>query len=210
MTEAASQIAANPLDPSARRPGSVGLPVDVDIRVVDGGRRHCPTGTLGSIEIRGERVSSVYWAAVDSASPYRDALMPDGWLRTGDVGSLDGDGYLYLHGRADDVINRGGEKICPREIEDVLVGEEGVHAAAVVSRPDPVVGEVPVAFVSTDPVPRDTRSLVRRLEDRCNHTLSRFKRPAEIIVVSDLPLGTTGKVQRSALRGEALSVAHSP
>jgi acyl-CoA synthetase (AMP-forming)/AMP-acid ligase II len=210
MTEAASQIAANPLDRSARRPGSVGLPVDVELRVVDGSGRHCAACQTGSVEIRGERVSSVYWAPAGSASPYRDALMPDGWLRTGDVGFLDATGYLYLQGRADDVINRGGEKICPREIEDVLLGDEGVHAAAVVARPDPVVGEVPVAFVSAHPLPRDPDSLVRRLEDRCDHKLSRFKRPAEIIVVPALPLGTTGKIQRAALRRVALTAVHSP
>jgi acyl-CoA synthetase (AMP-forming)/AMP-acid ligase II len=135
--------------------------------------------------------------------------MRDGWLQTGDVGFVDAEGFLYLQGRADDVINRGGEKICPREIEDVLVGEDGVHAAAVVARPDPVVGEVPVAFVSAHPVPGDPDSLVRRLEDRCDHGLSRFKRPAEIIVVAALPLGATGKVQRAALR-RALSQPVTP
>jgi len=183
MTEAASQIAANPLDPASRRPGSVGRPVGVEVRIVD-----------GNVEIRGPSVSGHH----------------DTWLRTGDLGRLDEDGFLYLTGRAGDVINRAGEKVFPREVEEVLLEDRRVRAAVVVGRPHTVLGEEPVAFVVVDATPRERAELVEALARRCGRALSPFKRPAEITVAETLPAGPTGKVRRAELRRLALEGATPP
>ena len=197
MTEAASQITANPLD--ACRPGSVGLPVGVELRVRD-----------GRVWIRGPGVIRAY--ADGEAADRFDA---DGWLDTGDIGRLDDDGYLYLSGRGGDAINRGGEKIFPREIEEVVRRHPGVRDAVVVPAPDPVLGEVPVAFVipataassssggsrgAEPPFGPDADQLSADLRRLCDGELARAHRPAQLRLVASLPLGATGKVSRPALR----------
>jgi acyl-CoA synthetase (AMP-forming)/AMP-acid ligase II len=199
MTEAASQVTANPRTPGERRPGSVGVPVGVELRVTDREHRPVPAGTVGLVEIRGERIVTEYWAPPGGASAPRPARGRDGWLVTGDLGRLDADGYLYLAGRDDDVINRGGEKVYPREVEEVLFADVGVAEAAVVGRPHATVGEVPVAFVVGRPG-LDGDALVARLTERCAAELSRSRRPAEILLVDSLPSGLNGKVRRADLR----------
>jgi acyl-CoA synthetase (AMP-forming)/AMP-acid ligase II len=181
MTEAASQITANPLD--ARRPGSVGLPAGVDLRV----------DAAGQVWIRGPGVITGY---ADGAGA--DRFDAEGWLGTGDVGRLDDDGYLYLSGRGGDAINRGGEKIFPREIEEVLRRHPGVRDAVVVPRADLVLGEVPVAVVV--PAAPDGDALLPDLHRLCERRLARSHRPAEVRVLARLPLGATGKVSRPAVR----------
>ncbi|MFN2608203.1 MAG: AMP-binding protein [Acidimicrobiales bacterium] len=201
MTEAASQITANPLAPAGRRPGSVGRPVGIELRIVDADRRTLPAERVGEVEIRGPGVTPAG---------------SDGWLSTADLGRLDGDGFLYLVGRVDDVINRGGEKVYPRRVEEVLLGDPRVAAAAVVARPHPVLGQEPVAVVllaappagaggrseaaAPDHAAPDHTSVTADLEDRCRSALSRFERPASITVVAALPAGPTGKVRRAELR----------
>jgi acyl-CoA synthetase (AMP-forming)/AMP-acid ligase II len=200
MTEAASQITANPLSRADRRPGSVGRPVGVELRVVDDSRRPVPAGTSGEIEIRGTTVVSDYWATGDEAPASWPATDAEGWLGTGDVGSLDEDGFLRLLARSDDVINRGGEKIYPGEVEDALLGDERVTGAVVVARPHEIAGAVPVAFV-TARVPTESRTaLIEDLHRRCAAALSRAKCPAAVTVVDILPAGPTGKVRRAELR----------
>lgn len=194
MTEAASQITAMPLDAPAR-PGSVGRPVDVEVAVVDDAGAPCPAGVVGRVRIRGAGVIRGY--AGGAAADRFDA---EGWLDTADVGHLDADGYLHLAGRADDVVNRGGELVYPREVEEVLLGEPDVVEAVVVARPDDVLGEVPVAFVRGG-----GPDLADRLTARCAERLARFKRPAEIRVMESFPLGPTGKVRRAVLREELVA-----
>lgn len=201
MTEAASQITANPRPPGERRPGSVGRPVGLELRVVDRDRLPVPAGDIGEVEIRGDNVVEVYWEPAGSAASQRPARADDGWLPTGDLGRADTDGYLYLVGRADDVINRGGEKVYPREVEEVLVSDERVSAAAVVGRPHPSLGEEPVAFVLARPDPPvDPDELSAALGRRCEERLSRFRRPAQIVIASSLPQGTNGKIRHGELR----------
>ena len=196
MTEAASQITANPL--GRRLPGSVGQPVDTDVRIVSGAGFAAP-GEVGRVEIRGPSVIRAY------VSPgYEDRVDADGWLETGDVGYMDGAGYLFLVGRADDVINRGGEKIYPKEVEDALLREPGVRSAAVVGRVDEVLGSVPVAYLVVDGVDNEEDGpiaaiIVKRVHERCTWLLSRPKRPVTYHVVDRFPQGATGKVRRSAL-----------
>ena len=231
MTEAASQVTANPL--RGAKAGSVGRPTGAEVRVVrrqagrgagtEGAERAdgappggVGRGAVGRVEIRGPGVISGY------AGPgYEDRFDPEGWLDTGDLGYVDDDGYLFLVGRADDVINRGGEKIHPREVEEVLLAEPGVAAVAVVGGDHAVLGRVPVAYVvgagigdavggggdgtgAGDRAPSDREraaALVARLVARAEAELSRPKRPAAFHVVGRLPQGPTGKVRRCALGG---------
>jgi len=199
MTEAASQITANPLPAAEHRPGSVGRPVGVELRIVDDGGRRVGPGAVGRVEVRGDSVVPSYWSEADGVLEAQPATNQCGWLPTGDLGRIDGDGYLYLMGRDDDVINRGGEKIYPREIEEVLLADRRVRAAAVVGRPHPIVGEEPVAFVVAAAGSERT-DLADDLSARCRSDLSPFKRPAEITVAASLPAGPTGKVRRGELR----------
>jgi oxalate---CoA ligase len=231
MTEAGSQITANPLD-GPRKPGSVGRPVGVELRVVadHDGRPDLPGGdpdgpavasgsavgegvtsdppdgpAVGRVEIRGLGVIGAYTGA-----GYEDRVDVDGWLDTGDLGYVDGDGYLFLVGRADDVINRGGEKIFPREVEETILADPDVRAAVVVGWDHQVFGRVPVAFVVADGVAGDddrprAEAIVDRLHGRCARDLSRPKRPVAFHVVAQLPAGTNGKVRRSTVaRQEAI------
>jgi acyl-CoA synthetase (AMP-forming)/AMP-acid ligase II len=124
-------------------------------------------------------------------------VVRDGWYPTGDLGYLDPEGYLYLDGRSRDIINRGGEKIFPREVEEWLLAHPEVADCAVVGRPHPILGEEPVAFV----VARDETALtIDGLDEWADKGLARFKRPAAYFVVKSLPKGSTGKVARQDLR----------
>jgi acyl-CoA synthetase (AMP-forming)/AMP-acid ligase II len=203
MTEAASQIAANPLDPRRRRPGSVGFGVGVDVRIVDEAGHAVPPHTVGSVEIRGDQVVTAYWASTDGGLAERPARLPGGWLVTGDLGQFDEDGFLYLAGRSDDVINRGGEKIHPTEIEAVLLGDPRVRAAVVVGRHHPILGEEPVAYVLADVPAAGHDELRQDLHERCTAALGRVKQPVEITVVETLPAGPTGKLRRAEVRRRA-------
>ncbi len=197
MTEAASQITATPLDGCAP-PGSCGRPVGAEAEVRDSAGRPCPAGTTGQIWIRGAGVIDGY--ADGRAAERFDA---SGWLNTGDLGYVNEDGFLFLTGRSDDVINRGGELLFPREIEEVLIADSAVRDAVVVGRPDPILGQVPVAYVIPAHGPETAAGLQHLLDvlaARCSAELSRFKRPEAIYLVEDLPRAATGKIQRFRLR----------
>ncbi|MGH3160689.1 MAG: AMP-binding protein [Streptosporangiaceae bacterium] len=204
MTEAASMITANPLD-GPRKAGSAGRPAGTEVRVVsrDGDLlRPCPPGTIGRVQIRGPGVITEYAAGGPAG-----AIDADGWLETGDLGHLDQDGYLFLAGRSDDVINRGGEKIYPREIEEFLLTQPGVRSAVVVAASDEVLGQRPVAYVVPAVPAADAGGpdLVDALRAACAAALPRPKRPTEFCLVPELPLGATGKVSRRRLRELAMA-----
>ena len=154
-------------------------------------------GVEGRVRIRGESVIGAY--AEGRAAERFDAA---GWLDTGDLGRLDADGYLYLAGRGDDVVNCGGELVHPSEVEEVLLGEPAVAEAAVAPCPHEVLGAVPVAWIR--PVlaldGAQAAKLVSRLRLRCERQLSRAKRPVEFRIVAGLPVTSTGKVARRRLR----------
>lgn len=197
MTEAASQITANPLAAAERRPGSVGLPVGTSVRVVDPEGNVLGPGATGGVEITGPGVVERYLGIGRTGEVA--ARGTDGWLSTGDLGHLDEDGFLYLAGRADDVINRGGEKVYPREIEEVLLRHRSVTEAVATGRPHPVLGAEPVAFVVAEIPEADRERLAADLARACEVALSRYKRPAVIHVTDTLPRGATGKVSRRRL-----------
>jgi acyl-CoA synthetase (AMP-forming)/AMP-acid ligase II len=187
MTEAGSQITANPL--ADRRPGTVGIPVDVELRVVGDGEAALPPGDVGRVEIRGAGVIRHYENGVGA-----ERFRAGGWLDTGDLGAVDHDGFLTLAGREGDVINRGGEKIFPREVEDVLLAHRAVADAVVVGRDDEVLGQVPVAYVV--PAPDAPDDLEEQLTARCLAALPRAHRPVAYVVLDAVPVGPTGKPVR--------------
>ena len=209
MTEAASQICANPVG-GARKPGSVGPPVGVELRIA---RRDDDDGAesgeeVGHVEIRGRSVITTY-----DAPGYEDRFDADGWLRTGDLGYLDEDGYLFIVGRSDDVINRGGEKIFPREIEEEVGRVKGVREACVVGVPDDVFGSVPVLFVTLDETfdRRDEKALstiALQVGDVLVANFARTRRPVSINVVEAMPAHAIGKVRRRQLISGDVSVIH--
>jgi oxalate---CoA ligase len=193
MTEAASMITANPLD-GPRKPGSAGQPAGSEVRVEAPGDAAAGAGDIGRVLIRGAGVITAY------ASGGRPGVIgDDGWLDTGDLGYLDADGYLFLVGRSDDVINRGGEKIYPREIEEILLAQPGVRSAAVIGAIDEVLGERPVAYVVSDgnAVADEVEEVLRAA---CAERLPRHKQPSEFWLVDQMPLGPTGKISRRLLK----------
>src|SRR4029453_17155784 len=137
MTEAAHQMASNPLPPAARIPGSVGRGTDVQISIMDAEGNHLPTGERGEVVIKGPNVIRGY-----ENNPEANAKsFVDGWFRTGDQGFLDADGYLTLVARIKELINRGGEKISPREIDEVLLAHPSVAEAVCFGVPHKTWGE---------------------------------------------------------------------
>ncbi len=207
MTEAASQICANPLD-GRRKLGSVGPGVGVHVRVraLESTSNDADTFEVGNVEIKGSSVIEHY-----EAQGYEDRFDESGWLRTGDLGYLDRDGFLFLVGRSDDVINRGGEKIFPREIEDVILGLAVVQACAVVGAAHDVYGQVPVLYVQLENVDHstaleDVRTIVKQVNDVLVSNFARTRRPTSINVVEHFPAHATGKIQKRFLSAGAVPV----
>ena len=193
MTEAASMITANPVD-GPRKPGSAGRPAGSEVKIELPDGESAAPDQVGRVRIRGAGVITGY----DSGGR-PGVIDADGWLDTSDLGYLDADGYLFLVGRADDVINRGGEKIYPREIEEILLAQPGVHSAAVVGAADVVLGERPVAYVVTDAAAA-AAEVEAALREVCAAQLPRHKQPSEFCLVTEMPLGPTGKISRRLLK----------
>ncbi|WP_242393669.1 AMP-binding protein [Anaeromyxobacter oryzisoli] len=192
MSEAGGQVTSNPLPPARRKPGSVGIAFGNELRVVDASGAPVALGEVGEVAIRGENVFGGYLgrSAGDPDGPR------DGWFRSGDLGRLDADGYLYLTGRKSELINRAGEKIAPREVEEVLHRAAGVEVACVVGVPDALYGEAVAAFVKLRPGATTTEPA---LAAHCREHLARFKMPSRIVLVDDFPRGPNGKLQRRGL-----------
>lgn len=191
MTEA-GRITCNPLPPSRRKPGSVGKPVSLEVKVVDPDGEDCAPGQAGEILIRGASVTSGY---LDDPAA-NAAAFRGGWFRTGDLGHFDGDGYLFLSGRIKELVNRGGEKIAPREIDEVLLALPGVRDAAAFGVPHASLGEDLWAAVVAEPGANLDTDALRRL--LLGH-LARHKVPSTIIAVEQIPRSRNGKVQRARL-----------
>lgn len=187
MTEAAHQMASNPLPPAARKPGSVGPGTGVQISIMDDQGRHMKPGDRGEVVIKGPNVIQGY-----ENNPEANATsFVDGWFRTGDQGTLDDSGYLTLVGRLKELINRGGEKISPREIDEVLLTHPKVGEAVCFGAPHPTWGEeVAAAVVLREPVSE------AELIAYCRERLADFKRPKQIFITETIPRTATGKIQR--------------
>jgi acyl-CoA synthetase (AMP-forming)/AMP-acid ligase II len=184
-------ISVNPVAPGINKRGSVGLSVGLQIRIVDETGESLPIGRLGEIVVCGPGVFRGY-----EADPHDNANTFFGeWYRTGDLGYFDGDGYLFLAGRAQEIINRGGEKIAPAEIEEVLRSHPDVEDAVAFAVPHPVLGEDVVAAVVLKPSAEGTDPIHRFAAER----LSSFKLPQRLLVVPEIPKGPSGKVPRRRL-----------
>jgi len=192
MTEAAHQMASNPLPPGQRKPGSVGKAAGPEIAIMDEAGGFQPVGTIGEVVVRGPNVMRGY---VDNQDANGKAYTQD-WFRTGDQGYLDGDGYLFLTGRIKDLINRGGEKISPREIDDVLMDHSAVEQAVAFAVPHSTLGEEVVAAVVLRPA---AKAEARELREFAATKLSEFKVPRQIVIVDEIPKSPIGKLQRSSL-----------
>ena len=192
MTEASHQVASNPLDPGPRKQGSVGVAAGPEIAIMDTAGNLLPLGSRGEIVIRGPNVMSGYRNFPDA----NQAAFTNGWFRTGDLGYLDHDRYLFLSGRLKEQINRGGEKISPQEVDEVLMTHPAVWQAAAFGVEHPQLGEDIQAVV----VLREGKVVTeRQLRDFVLERLAYFKVPARILIVKEIPKGPTGKLQRSVL-----------
>ena len=195
MTETAP--GATSLSPAMTRAkqGSVGVPhFFTDVRIADENGAMVPRGTVGEIEISGPNVFPRYHGNPDATAA---AFTADGWFRTGDLGYLDPDGYLYIADRLKDMIISGGENIYPAEVENLISDIEGVTGVAVIGIPDDRWGEVPWAVVTVrDDAPVDTDMVRAHLEGR----LARYKMPKHVVVVDELPRTASGKVRKADLR----------
>jgi acyl-CoA synthetase (AMP-forming)/AMP-acid ligase II len=190
LTEASHQVASNPLPPRPRKTGTVGFGTDTEIAIIDANGRHLPPHRAGEVVVRGPTVMGGY-----RNNPAASAVVfVDGWLRTGDAGVLDDDGYLTLTGRLKEMINRGGEKVSPTEIDAVLLAHPAVAEAATFGVPDPKYGEEIDAAVVLKGI-----ADVESLRAFCRERLADFKVPKEIRIVSSLPKNALGKVERRTL-----------
>lgn len=189
MTEASHQIASNPLPPKERRPGSVGLPSGTEVAILGENGEFLPANTEGEVVIRGPNVTKGY---ADNPKANEEAFI-NGWFRTGDLGVISDDDYVTLLGRLKELINRGGEKIAPIEIDNALLAHPKVAEGVAFGIPDSKYGEtVACAVVTKEPL--DEAELRRFLMER----LSAFKVPKVIRFVDALPRSGSGKVSRKA------------
>ena len=192
LTEA-GLVSVTSITAEDRRPGSVGRPVTHPVAIVDAEGRHLPPGTEGEVAVKGPQVTPRYEG--DAASTAA-ASLPDGWFRTGDSGSLDADGVLSLTGRIKEMINRGGEKITPAEVDAALAGHPDVAEAAAFGFAHPTLGEEVAAAVVLRPDASVTPDALKAFARR---SLAPFKVPKSIVVTDKVPHGPTGKLQRFKL-----------
>ncbi|MCJ7687558.1 MAG: AMP-binding protein, partial [Desulfobacteraceae bacterium] len=193
LTETAAPVFSNPMDPSRRKYGSPGLAVGNRAKIIDAAGKGLPRGTQGEIMIRGDNVMKEYYKAPDKTA---EAIDPDGWFHTGDIGYLDQDGFVFVTGRIKELIIKGGENIAPREIDESLYKHPAVLDAAAVGIPDNTYGEEIMACVTVKPGVSVTEE---ELLNHCLEHLGKFKTPKVIKIMDELPKGPSGKIQRLKL-----------
>ncbi len=191
MTETSPIISSNPLPPAERKIGSVGRAAGCQVAIMTDAIV-LPEGETGEIVVRGANVMREY----ENDPGANAAQFSDGWFRTGDLGRLDADGYLFVTGRLKEIINRGGEKISPPEVDKALLSHTSVAAACAFPVPHPKLGEEVAALVVLKP---DQTATARELQEHVAVTLADFKVPRHIVFRDAIPLGSTGKVVRSAM-----------
>src|SRR5579859_3484116 len=190
MTEASHQMCSNPLPPQARKSSSVGPGTGVKVGIMDDDGNILPSGEVGEVVIQGPNVIEGY-----ENNPEANAKsFTNGWFRTGDQGTIDADGYLHLTARIKELINRGGEKIAPLEIDEVMMTHPCVAEAVAFGMPHPTWGEeVAIAVVLKGP---QTEAM---LMEHCKKHLADFKVPKKIHIVEKIPRTATGKIQRRSM-----------
>jgi acyl-CoA synthetase (AMP-forming)/AMP-acid ligase II/acetyltransferase-like isoleucine patch superfamily enzyme/acyl carrier protein len=192
MTEAAHQMASNPLAPWPRKPGSVGIAAGPDVAIMNEEGALLPAGEVGEVVIAGPNVTPGYQ---NNPAANKGAFC-NGWFRTGDQGRFDEEGYLFLTGRLKEIINRGGEKIAPREVDEVLTQHPAVAQAVTFAMPHRTLGEEVAAAVT---VKKDASVTSQEIQNFVAVRLADFKVPKQILILDELPKGPTGKLQRIGL-----------
>ena len=192
MTEAAHQMTCNPLPPAPRKPGTVGIAAGPEVSVMDAEGNHLAPGEEGEIVIRGPNVTPGY---ENNEAANREAFT-HGWFRTGDQGFRDNDGYFTITGRLKEIINRGGEKISPREVDEALMDHPAVQQVVTFAMPHPKLGEEVAAAVvlreGAEAAPGDIRAFA-------SGRLAGFKVPRKVVILDEIPKGPTGKLRRIGL-----------
>jgi acyl-CoA synthetase (AMP-forming)/AMP-acid ligase II len=192
MTEAAHQMASNPLPPAVRKPGSVGLAAGPEIEIMSEDGKILPPDTVGEIVIRGPNVTTGY-----ENNPQANAEgFSNGWFRTGDQGVKDAEGYVSLTGRLKEIINRGGEKISPREIDEVIMDHPAVAQVVCFAVPHPKLGEEVGAAVV---LKEGATATEKEIQAFVAIHVADFKVPKKILILAEIPKGATGKLQRIGL-----------
>jgi len=193
LTETAAQILSNPLPPGLRKIGSPGIPYGNEVLIADKQQCELPRGEEGEVIVRGANVMRCYR---NNAEATAASLTTDGWLRTGDLGRMDEDGYIFITGRLKELIIKGGENIAPREIDDALYSHPDVIEAAAFAKPSDNYGQTVEAGVQI----RDGAALTEAdLVELCRSTVGAFKAPDRIYFLPELPKGPSGKIQRMKL-----------
>lgn len=192
MTEAAHQMASNPLPPAARKPGAVGVAAGPEVQIMDDAGKLLAQGEIGEVVIRGPNVTKGY-----EQNPEANAsAFTDGWFRTGDQGMLDEEGYLRLTGRLKEIINRGGEKVSPLEVDEAIMDHPAVAQCVTFAMPHKSLGEeVAAAVVLREGHTADEKDIRAFVQSR----LADFKTPRRVVILEEIPKGATGKLQRIGL-----------
>jgi acyl-CoA synthetase (AMP-forming)/AMP-acid ligase II len=192
MTEASHQMTCNPLPPLERKAGTVGIAAGPEVAIMNEKGDLEPAGTIGEVVVRGSNVTPGY---ENNEAANAECFSKD-WFRTGDQGVMDDDGYLSLTGRLKEIINRGGEKISPREVDEVLMDHPAVLQVVTFAVPDKKLGEEIAAAVvlreGADASDQDIRKFA-------SGRLANFKVPRKILILDEIPKGATGKIQRIGL-----------
>jgi len=191
MTEAAHQMASNPLS-GPRKPGTVGPSGGPEIRIVDTTGTTVPRGQPGEIVIKGPNVMTAY---ENNPKANADAFY-DGWFRTGDQGVMDDDGYVAITGRLKEIINRGGEKISPREVDEIIMEHPAVHQCVTFAMPHDMLGEEVAAAIV---LRQGTTATDKELREFASARLAPYKVPKKVLILDAIPVGATGKLQRIGL-----------
>lgn len=189
LTETAAQCLVNPLDPALHKIGSAGMAISNEARIADCAGVECPRGTEGEIQIRGPNVMKEYLKNPEAT----DDTFHGDWLRTGDLGRMDDDGYVFVTGRLKELIIKGGENIAPREIDEALYEHPDVVEAAAFARPCAQYGERVEAAVRLSEASQATAEDLRAL---CEQRVGAFKAPERVHILDELPKGPSGKIQR--------------
>ena len=185
-------MASNPRPPKAHKGGSVGPATGIQIGIMDGSGKLLSQGERGEVVIKGPNVVDGY----ENNPEANASSFTDGWFRTGDQGYLDEEGYLFLTGRLKEMINRGGEKISPYDVEKALLMHPAVREAAAFGVPHPRLGENVAAAVTLNPGAKaGSAELVEFIYDR----LAPFQMPRQVHILDSMPVGVTGKISRSQL-----------
>lgn len=193
ISETASQVTTNPRDPSKQKPGSAGKAQGCKVKIINKEGQELPQGQQGEIMVKGNNVMKSYYKNSEATA---EAVTPDGWFHSGDLGYLDADGFVFITGRIKELIIRGGENIQPREIDEVLYSHPKIQDAATVGVPDPLFGEEVKSFVVLKPGEKCSEE---ELLDYCRQHLAAFKCPKSIAFIQEMPKSPGGKIIRRKL-----------